>query len=115
MSGESPLDQARKAREARTDLLRRARETAPAVLPRGISEAVVMALGDAFYDQRAYQDRLAGEVLALAEQQRNWTVSDDVRQVLEYVSAGRRYVDVTPYPDAQARRALGALGDGENA
>lgn len=113
MSTESPLDHARRAREARTDLLRRARETAPAVLPRGNSEAVVMALGDAFYDQRAYQDRLAGEVLALAEQQK--TVSGDVRQVLEYVSAGRRYVDVTPYPDAQARRALGALGDGENA
>jgi hypothetical protein len=32
-----------------------------------------------------------------------------VYRVLEYVSRGRRYVDVEPYPDATARRALAAL------
>jgi hypothetical protein len=31
--------------------------------------------------------------------------------VLEYVSRGRRFVDVEPYPDATARRVLGALED----
>jgi hypothetical protein len=35
----------------------------------------------------------------------------DVLPVLRYVSKGRRYVDVEPYPDALARRALGALDD----
>lgn len=30
-------------------------------------------------------------------------------EVARYVSAGRRFVDVEPYPDATARRALGAL------
>lgn len=35
----------------------------------------------------------------------------DAIEVLGYVSRGRRYVDVEPYPDALARRALGALGD----
>jgi hypothetical protein len=29
--------------------------------------------------------------------------------VVEYVSRGRSFVDVGPYPDAAARRALGAL------
>lgn len=36
-------------------------------------------------------------------------VSADVREVLVYVSRGRGYVDVEPYPDFEARRALGAL------
>lgn len=49
----------------RKELLRRAREAAPAVLPRAISQAVVLALGDAFYDQREYQNLLVGEILAL--------------------------------------------------
>jgi hypothetical protein len=31
--------------------------------------------------------------------------------VASYVSAGRRFRDVEPYPDATARRALGALSD----
>jgi hypothetical protein len=35
----------------------------------------------------------------------------DAVTVLRYVSAGRGYVDVEPYPDALARRALGALDD----
>lgn len=35
----------------------------------------------------------------------------DAIKVLAYVSAGRGYVDVEPYPDALARRALGALDD----
>lgn len=35
---------------------------------------------------------------------------DEARAVLEYVSRGRRYVDVEPYPDATARRILGAIG-----
>lgn len=35
----------------------------------------------------------------------------DAAKVLAYVSAGRGYVDVEPYPDALARRALGALDD----
>jgi hypothetical protein len=35
----------------------------------------------------------------------------DAVKVLRYVSAGRGYVDVEPYPDALARRALGALDD----
>jgi hypothetical protein len=35
----------------------------------------------------------------------------DAVKVLRYVSAGRGYVDVEPYPDALARRTLGALDD----
>lgn len=35
----------------------------------------------------------------------------DVIRVLEYVSRGRRAVDVGKYPDALARRALGRLLD----
>lgn len=31
--------------------------------------------------------------------------------VAAYVSRGRRYVDIEPYPDAGARRALGVLAD----
>jgi len=31
--------------------------------------------------------------------------------VLEYVSRGRRYVDVTAYPDARARRVIGLIHD----
>lgn len=38
-------------------------------------------------------------------------VDPDILAVLEYVSRGRRYVDVTPYPDFEARRALGRLHD----
>jgi hypothetical protein len=38
-------------------------------------------------------------------------VDPDVLAVLEYVSRGRRYVGVTPYPDFEARRALGRLHD----
>lgn len=34
---------------------------------------------------------------------------DAARPVLEYVSRGRGYVDVTPYPDYTARRALGLM------
>ena len=34
------------------------------------------------------------------------------RPVLEYVSRGRRFVGVEPYPDAQARRALGQILEG---
>jgi hypothetical protein len=36
-------------------------------------------------------------------------VDPDVLTVLRYVSAGRGYVDVEPYPDAAARRVLGAI------
>jgi hypothetical protein len=39
------------------------------------------------------------------------TIDPDILAVLEYVSAGRGYVDVEPYPDLQARRALGRLHD----
>lgn len=38
-------------------------------------------------------------------------VDEDVLQVLTYVSSGRGYVDVLPYPDALARRALGRIRD----
>lgn len=38
-------------------------------------------------------------------------VDPDVLEVLEYVSRGRNYVDVTPYPDFNARRALGRMHD----
>jgi hypothetical protein len=38
-------------------------------------------------------------------------IDPDIVAVLEYVSAGRGYVDVEPYPDFQARRALGRLHD----
>lgn len=38
-------------------------------------------------------------------------VDPDIVAVLEYVSRGRRYVGVTPYPDFEARRALGRLHD----
>jgi hypothetical protein len=34
-----------------------------------------------------------------------------MRPVVEYVSRGRSFVDVGPYPDGAARRALGALND----
>lgn len=40
-------------------------------------------------------------------------VDRDVLAVLGYVSRGRRYVDVVPYPDAAARRALGRLHDAQ--
>lgn len=33
----------------------------------------------------------------------------DVLAVLQYVSTGRGYVDVEPYPDTAARRALGRI------
>lgn len=36
-------------------------------------------------------------------------VDKDVLEVLTYVSSGRGYVGVTPYPDFAARRALGRL------
>jgi hypothetical protein len=36
---------------------------------------------------------------------------DLMRPVVEYVSLGRGHMDFTPYPDATARRALGALDD----
>lgn len=36
---------------------------------------------------------------------------DRLLEVLQYVSGGRNYVDVVPYPDATARRALGELVD----
>ena len=39
------------------------------------------------------------------------TLWADIYDVLRYVSRGRGYVDCEPYPDAQARRALGALPD----
>lgn len=35
-----------------------------------------------------------------------------MRPVVEYVSAGRRYVDVEPYPDGAARAALGLVTNG---
>lgn len=35
----------------------------------------------------------------------------DLIRVAAYVSRGRRFVDVEPYPDALARKALGALDD----
>jgi hypothetical protein len=38
-------------------------------------------------------------------------VDPDVLKVLQYVSAGRAYVDVEPYPDDAARRALGRIYD----
>jgi hypothetical protein len=38
-----------------------------------------------------------------------------MRPVLEYVSRGRGYVGVEPYPDATARFALGALDDAAHA
>jgi hypothetical protein len=37
----------------------------------------------------------------------------DILDVLRYVSMGRGYVDVEPYPDARARRALGRIYDEE--
>jgi hypothetical protein len=42
-------------------------------------------------------------------------IDPDIRKVLEYVSRGRRYVDVEKYPDATARRALGRILDEEAA
>lgn len=33
----------------------------------------------------------------------------DIVEILEYVSRGRGFVDVEPYPDAKARRVLGAI------
>lgn len=38
-------------------------------------------------------------------------VAEAARPVLGYVSMGRRYVDVEPYPDATARRVLANLVD----
>lgn len=38
-------------------------------------------------------------------------VDPDILAVLEYVSRGRHYVGVEPYPDFEARRALGRLHD----
>ena len=38
-------------------------------------------------------------------------VDEDVLEVLTYVSSGRGYVGVTPYPDATARKALGRIRD----
>lgn len=42
-----------------------------------------------------------------AEVERKSELLLEARTVLEYVSRGRRYVDVEPYPDALARRVLG--------
>lgn len=50
-------------------------------------------------------DALAGAGLVVVPANAHaWLV-----RVAEYVSMGRRYVDVEPYPDAIARLALGAL------
>lgn len=43
------------------------------------------------------------------------TLKADILTVLEYVSRGRGYVDCAPYPDFQARRALGAIHDQQDA
>jgi len=38
-------------------------------------------------------------------------VIEDLMEVAAYVSYGRGYVGVTPYPDAMARRALGGYAE----
>lgn len=62
-------------------------------------------------DDRYFEEQAQAQVDALGAA--GWAPSNtDVRQVLEYVSRGRRFVDVEPYPDSLARRALGAMMDG---
>jgi hypothetical protein len=47
------------------------------------------------------------EVAAELATEREWV--QRAAKVLRYVSAGRRFVDVEPYPDAAARKLLGEL------
>lgn len=54
-------------------------------------------------DQRSEVEILATELLIERE------LIEQALPVLRYVSAGRRYVDVEPYPDAAARALLGEL------
>lgn len=58
------------------------------------------------YDDRPEADVLAAELAT----ERHWV--DRAASVLRYVSAGRSYVDVEPYPEAAARALLGELERG---
>lgn len=44
----------------------------------------------------------------------NLATDPDVLAVLRYVSNGRSYVGVQPYPDAAARRALGRINEDQD-
>lgn len=64
--------------------------------------------------QRELDARIAAErKLQEAERERDEAraAMADLIRVAAYVSRGRRFVDVEPYPDALARKALGALDD----
>lgn len=73
---------------------------APMMFATSVAKQVVAALADA-------------GLLSLSGDSTQTTdgVDPDVLAVLEYVSRGRRYVGVEPYPDFEARRALGRLHD----
>lgn len=59
----------------------------------------------------------ADDLLALIEQGKQMAAHDTkiivaCIPILEYVSRGKGYVGVEPYPDASARRVLGMIRDG---
>lgn len=64
------------------------------------------------------RQRIADRLVALIQAETaadgvyvSWETLDLLVNVARYVSTGRSFVDVEPYPDATARRALGALSD----
>lgn len=71
-----------------------------------ILDFLVTRFGDAVWVLAEYADQLAERLT-----EAGYLVDEDTLAVLTYVSSGRGYVGVTPYPDSQARRALGRIRD----
>ncbi|MGZ4745636.1 MAG: hypothetical protein ACXVYY_01000 [Oryzihumus sp.] len=74
------------------------RTPSPLEVPKDVAEFRVML--DAMRTLRRYGYRTVPDVFMA-----------DAEKVLSYVSRGRGFVDVEPYPDALARKVLGALSD----